>query len=134
MVRAETEDPVGLETHLHDLILELGQEVVDDLVLLDGQRVQVDLLHAVDLASLYETAELGDGLPLLLLGLAATTATATTASTAAVTTTGSETTTTSTAASVSHVVYLLRFEGGGREGEEVVDIGWKVTGCWSVDL
>ena len=30
---------------LHDLILELGQEEVDDLVLLDGQREQVDLLH-----------------------------------------------------------------------------------------
>lgn len=26
---------------LHDLILELGQEEVDDLVLLDGQRVEV---------------------------------------------------------------------------------------------
>jgi hypothetical protein len=39
-------------SHLHDLILELGQEVVDDLVLLDGQRVKVDLLHAVDLAGL----------------------------------------------------------------------------------
>lgn len=68
-------------------------------------RVNVHLLHALDLASLYETAELGDGLPFLLLrngqllcpypsasccahlGLAATTATSTTAATATVTTT-----------------------------------------------
>jgi hypothetical protein len=70
---------------LHDLVLELGQEEVDDLVLLDGERVEVavccqskiptsspppvnvHLLHALDLASLYETAELGNGLPFLLL-------------------------------------------------------------------
>jgi hypothetical protein len=31
------------------------------------QRVEVDLLHGSDLAGLDETAELGDGLPLLLL-------------------------------------------------------------------
>lgn len=30
-------------------------------------RIDVHLLHALDLAGLYETAELGDGLPLLLL-------------------------------------------------------------------
>lgn len=71
-----TDDNNGLETgtltstgllldglDLHDLILELRQEEVDNLVLLDGQRVQVDLLHAGDLAGLDETAELGDGLP-----------------------------------------------------------------------
>lgn len=70
---------------LHDLVLELGKEEVDDLVLLDGERVEVaaccqpkfftssvvlvnvHLLHALDLASLHETAELGDGLPFLLL-------------------------------------------------------------------
>ena len=86
-------------SHLHDLVLELGQEVVDDLELLDGQGVQVDLLHAVDLAGLDQTAELGDGLPLLLLGLAA--ATATTTATTAVTTSGSETAATSS--TVSHV-------------------------------
>lgn len=90
---------------LHDLILELGQEVVDDLVLLDGQRVQVDLLHAVDLASLYQTAELGHGLPFLLLGLAATTATAATTSTSTVTAARSETTAArSSAATISHFV------------------------------
>jgi hypothetical protein len=49
--------------------------------------VEVDLLHALDLAGLYETAELGDGLPFLLLGLAATATTSTAAATATVTTT-----------------------------------------------
>ena len=41
--------------------------------------MQVDLLHALDLAGLDETAELGHGLPLLLvaLGTAASAATAT---------------------------------------------------------
>lgn len=97
--------------HLHDLILELGEEEVDDLVLLDGERVEVDLLHALDLAGLHETAELGDGLPLLLLGLAAATATATsTAATAAVTTTiatGSEAAATGARSStISHYVGL----------------------------
>ncbi len=48
---------------LHDLVLELGQEEVDDLELLDGQREQVNLLHRPDLAVLHETAELGDGDP-----------------------------------------------------------------------
>lgn len=94
-----TNDDDGLETgtltgtgllldglDLHDLVLELGKEEVDDLVLLDGERVEVaaqkklvaavcallgdfdvHLLHALDLAGLYETAELGDGLPFLLL-------------------------------------------------------------------
>ena len=74
--------------YLHDLILELGKEEIHNLVLLDGERVEVDLLHALDLASLDETAELGDGLPLLLVALAAaTTSTATTTATAAITTT-----------------------------------------------
>jgi hypothetical protein len=72
--------------HLHDLVLEGGEEEVDDLVLLDRERVKVDLLHALDLAGLHETAELGHGLPLLLLALcAATGATTATASTATVT-------------------------------------------------
>jgi len=28
-------------SHLHNLILELGKEEIDDLVLLDGERVEV---------------------------------------------------------------------------------------------
>lgn len=58
---------------LHDLVLELGEEEVDNLVLLDGKGVEVDLLHVLDLAGLYETTELGDGLPLLLSVLCAST-------------------------------------------------------------
>lgn len=56
----------GLLLHghdLHDLVLELGEEEVDDLELLDGEREEVDLLHGLDLAILHETAELGDGDP-----------------------------------------------------------------------
>ena len=91
--------------HLHNLILELGQEEVDDLVLLDGEGVQIDLLHALDLSSLYETAELGDGLPLLLAVLGTTaTATSSAATTASITTSvtaGGETTSSSTT-TVSH--------------------------------
>lgn len=43
---------------------ELGEEDVDDLVLLDGQREEVDLLNRLDLAVLYETTKLGDGSPM----------------------------------------------------------------------
>lgn len=63
----------GLLLHghdLHDLILELGQEEVDNLVLLDGEREEVDLLHGLDLAILYETAELGDWDPICYMRLA----------------------------------------------------------------
>jgi hypothetical protein len=93
--------------HLHDLILELGQEVVDNLILLDRERVEVDLLHALDLAGLDETAELGDGLPLLLLALAATAtttarATAAAAVTTTLTTTSSETATAGASSPISH--------------------------------
>jgi hypothetical protein len=112
-----TDDNDGLETgtltgtgllldgfDLHNLILELGQEEVDNLVLLDGQGVQVDLLHAGDLAGLDETAELGDGLPLLLLLLSTTTTATTTTATATVTTTvaARAKSSTSTGSSVSH--------------------------------
>ena len=91
-------------SYLHDLILQLGQEEVHDLELLDGQGVQVDLLHAGDLAGLDETAELGDGLPLLLLLLSTTTAATATTATATVTTTvaARTETSTSTGSSVSH--------------------------------
>ena len=37
------------------------------------KRVEVDLLHGLDLAGLRETTELGDGLPLLLLALCSAT-------------------------------------------------------------
>ena len=79
--------------------------------------MEVDLLHALDLAGLHETAELGDGLPLLLLGLAAATATATsTTATAAITATvatGSEAAATgSTGSSISHICDCAGAEAG----------------------
>jgi len=52
---------------LHDLVLEPRDESLDDLVLLDGERVEVDLLDLVEPALLDEAAELGDGDPLLFL-------------------------------------------------------------------
>jgi hypothetical protein len=97
----------GVLSYLHNLILQLGEEEVHNLVLLDGQRVEVDLLHAGDLAGLDETTELGDGLPLLLLLLSTTTATATTTTATVTTTVAARTeTTTSTGSSVSHVVCM----------------------------
>jgi hypothetical protein len=96
-----------LVSYLHNLILQLGEEEVHNLVLLDGQRVEVDLLHAGDLAGLDETTELGDGLPLLLLLLSTTAATATTTTATVTTTVAARTeTTTSTGSSVSHVVCM----------------------------
>ena len=83
--------------------------------------MQVDLLHALDLAGLYETAELGDGLPLLLVALTTSTASATaaTATPATITSTvaaRAETTATVAAgstASISHICGLDgRVEGG----------------------
>lgn len=37
-------------TYLHNLILQLGQKEIHNLVFLDGQRMQINLLHALDLA------------------------------------------------------------------------------------
>jgi hypothetical protein len=89
-----------IPTYLHHLILELWQEEVDDLVLLDRKRVQVDLLHALDLSSLDETAEFGDWLPFLLVALGTTTtSTSTTTSASTVTTTATVTETTACATS-----------------------------------
>lgn len=115
-------------SHLHDLILELGQEVVDNLVLLDGQRVKVDLLHAVDLAGLDQSTELGDGLPLLLLVLAATTTTATSTSSAAITASGSETTA-ARSSTISHCEGFLLFCAGGGGRQDVVCARARCC-CW----
>ena len=98
--------PRSLRVYLHNLILQLRQEEVDDLVLLDRQRVQVDLLHTLDLAGLDETSELGDGLPFLLvaLGTAATATASSTSSSAAIASSGAESASTAwcSAASVCH--------------------------------
>lgn len=79
----------GLLLDRHDLDvlvaeLLLRDEVVDDLVLLDGEREEEDLLERLDQSSLDEAAHLGDGDPLLLAvagtsSVAAASATATSA-------------------------------------------------------
>jgi hypothetical protein len=76
MAVAVTDDNESLETgtltstsllldggNLHNLILELGKEVVNNLVFLDGKREEVDLLNSLDLSVLDETTELGNGDP-----------------------------------------------------------------------
>lgn len=98
---------ISVQIYLHDLILQLGEEEINDLVLLDGQGVEVDLLHAGDLSGLYETAELGDGLPFLLLALVSATTAATSTTASSITTTvaaRTESSTSTTTGSVSHVV------------------------------
>jgi hypothetical protein len=104
---------LGGRSYLHDLVLELGKEVVDNLVLLDGEGVQVDLLHALDLAALHETAELGDGHPFLVAVLGTTTSatSASTATTSVAATIASGTkpsTGTASVTSVSHAVAQIR--------------------------
>jgi hypothetical protein len=44
----------------HDFVLQGGQELVDDLELLDGQREEVDFLHRLDLSVVDQSTELGD--------------------------------------------------------------------------
>lgn len=100
---------------LHDLILEgLTEEVLDDLVLLDGHGEQVDVLKRLDLSSLYQTAKLGDGDPLALV---VTTATASTASTSAVSTTTATATAASTESTTEssffcHTRFATKWEKG----------------------
>lgn len=77
--------------------------------------MQVDLLHAGNLAGLDETTELGDGLPFLLLFLGTTTA----ATAAATTVTTARAKSSASTRSVSHFV-LCR--------------GQKVTGGGVVDV
>lgn len=62
-------DAEEVSSYLHNLILKFRQEPIDDLVFLDGQRVQVDFLHALDLASFDEASQFRDGLPFFLLAL-----------------------------------------------------------------
>lgn len=44
----------------HDLVLQTGEELVDNLVLLDGEGEEVDLLHRLDLAVVDQTTELSE--------------------------------------------------------------------------
>lgn len=103
-------------SHLHDLVLELGEEEVDDLVLLDGERVQVNFLHALDLASLDEPPKLRDRLPFLLVALAAasprssspSTATTSSATVASIPTARAKSGTTAAGASSSSISHYGR--------------------------
>merc|ERR1719228_2327462 len=45
----------------------MSKEEVNDLVLLDGEREEIDLLQGLDLAVLHQAAELGHRDPFLLL-------------------------------------------------------------------
>jgi hypothetical protein len=75
--------------------------------------VKVDLLHGLDLAGLYETTELGDGLPLLLLALCAATGATTAAASTATVTAALGTATGSKSTSVGHFDCVVgRVRGG----------------------
>lgn len=57
---------------LHNFVLELrAQKLVDDLVLLDWERVQVDFLNLLDFSIFYQAAELRNRHPLFFVALAA---------------------------------------------------------------
>jgi len=93
--RALTGTGLLLHRHdLHNLILQFGKEVVNNLILLDGKREQVDLLNGLDLAILDEATQFGDRDPLLVL-VVATAAVATTTTAPVAASTSSLTTTTS---------------------------------------
>jgi len=70
----------GLLLHghdLHDLVLECAsEEKLHNLVFFDREREEVDVLEGLDFSVLYESAELGDGHPFLLLVALGATATA----------------------------------------------------------
>jgi len=105
-----SDDDEGLETgaltsasllldghDLHDFVLELREEEVDDLILLHGEREEVDFLEALDESLLHETTKLGHGLPCTFLALA------TISSTSATSVTVSASATASAKASVASV-------------------------------
>merc|ERR1712061_963018 len=86
---------------LENLVLQSGtDEHVNDLVLFDGERVEIDLLQALDLSILHQTAQLRHGNPVFLLlasassaSSATTSASSATASPATITKSSSESTT-----------------------------------------
>jgi len=89
----------GLLLNGHDLqhlvLQSSAQQKIDDLELLDGKGVEVDLLKGLDLAILDKAAKLGDGDPFLVAIL--TTAAATTTASTTATSTASTAATTSLA-------------------------------------
>jgi len=104
----------GLFLDRHDLenfVLEgAAEEVVDNLMFLDRERIKVDLLEFRNLTGLHKTAEFGRGHPgfLLVALVTATTApTSTTASTTASTTTFTVTTSTTATSSTEATTTAL---------------------------
>lgn len=98
---------------LEDLVLESAEEVVDDLVLLDRERVQVDLFEFVHLSGLDKATQLGGWHPgLFFIALVATlatpaatrTSTSTASTTKATTFTGTPPTSLLGRSSVSHLL------------------------------
>ena len=99
-----TSSSLLLDRHdLQNLVLQSrANEHVNDLVLFDGERVEIDLLQTLDLAVLHQAAQLGHGDPLLVLLAAATAASpATTAASSAATSTASVTETSTKSSSVA---------------------------------
>jgi len=100
---------------VHDLILQGRQELVDNLVLLDGEREEVAFLQRLDLSIVDETTKLGDRDPCLLLVLLTTTTTTTSSSSTVRTSSTTETTSRSSSASgtsstLSHDVLCVGVE------------------------
>merc|ERR1719495_2235856 len=85
----------GLLLHRHDLqnfILEgRSNEHVNNFVLFDGQREQIDLFQTLDLAILHKTTKFGDWNPILFF-LASTSAASATSSPSTISKTSPETT------------------------------------------
>ena len=96
--------------HLENLVLELAsagdaEEILHDLVLLDGHGEEEEMLERLDLASLHKAAELGAGHPLLLVaGATAAAAAAATVTTTTVTAAAVATATTITTIATSATV------------------------------
>jgi len=94
--RSLTGTSLLLDGHdLQDLVLQArAQEIIDDFAFLDRKGEEVNLLQRFDLSIFHEASQFGDGDPLFLLFLAASTTTAsatTTASTPAASSSVSET-------------------------------------------
>lgn len=100
---------------LHDLVLESsvlsgGEEVVDDLFLLDGDGVEEDFLHVLDLSGLDQSSELGHGDPLLLSVTSTSASTSTSAPSSASTSTSA-----SSSASTSKTSTICRMQQAVRD-------------------
>ncbi|RKP12624.1 hypothetical protein BJ684DRAFT_16907, partial [Piptocephalis cylindrospora] len=105
-----------------------GEEVVNDLVLLDGKGEEVDLLDGANLALANETAELGNGNPFLVVVLTSAASTATTATAATTVSTASTSETAASAATIGRcrVSHCYLETEGGKRGRCLVMEGIKI--------